>query len=182
MLENNYGKIQVYTGSGKGKTTAALGLAIRAYGRGKKVAIVFFDKGGLNYGERRVLDKLADKISYYVTGRERHLSEISRFDNTIQVIDKQEAERGLNMIADLFQEPLLDLLILDEINTVINLKMLDLEEFLKVLDNKPKHLELVLTGRNAHPRILERADLVTEMRLVKHYYYKGIGAREGIEY
>lgn len=182
MSLDAFGKIHVYTGDGKGKTTAALGMAIRACGRGKKVAIVYFDKGGFNYGERAVLDKLADNVSYYVTGRDRRINNTGQFDYKIQAADKQEAERGLKIAADLFLEPRLDLLILDEINQVIGLKMLELEEFLKVLDNKPKKLELVLTGLNAHPRILERADLVTEMKLVKHYFYQGTGAREGIEY
>jgi len=110
------------------------------------------------------------------------MSGINQFDYKIQTIDKQEAERGLKIVADLFLEPRLDLLILDEINQVISLKMLELEEFLKVLDNKPMYLELVLTGRNAHPLILERADLITEMKVAKHYFYQGTGAREGIEY
>lgn len=182
MADINLGKIHVYTGYGKGKTTAALGLAIRACGRGKKVAIIFFDKGGLNYGEREIFDQLKDKIEYYVTGRNRIDQKTNRFIFGVEEIDKQEAQKALRIITDLFKNEVLDLLILDEINNAINLRMVGLDEFLKILDNKPKYLELVLTGRDAHPRILERADLVTEMKLVKHYYYKGTSAREGIEY
>ncbi|MBU1131076.1 cob(I)yrinic acid a,c-diamide adenosyltransferase [Patescibacteria group bacterium] len=181
-MSNDFGKIHVYTGYGKGKTTAALGLAMRACGRGKKTAIVFFDKGGLNYGERLVLDELKDKIDYYATGRDRIDSPTGKFTLDVEDIDKKEAAKALRIVTGLFNDEVLDLLILDEINNAINLNLINLDEFLQILDNKPKYLELVLTGRDAHPRILERADLVTEMRLIKHYYYKGTEAREGIEY
>ncbi len=180
MAESNLGKIQVYTGYGKGKTTAALGLIIRALGHHKKIALVFFDKGGDNYGERRILDKLVgDNFQYYVTGRERFNQTL---DFKVEEVDKEEANRALGIVRDLFKEATLDLLILDEINSAINLGLINLEEFLLIISVKPKYLELVLTGRDVHPRILECADLVTEMKLVKHYFYQGTGAREGIEY
>lgn len=180
-MSGAYGKIQVYTGYGKGKTTAALGLAIRALGRHKKVALVFFDKGGDNYGEREILNKLiGENFQYYVTGRKRVNQE--DFEFKIEEIDKEEAVKALDIIKSLFNEAVLDLLILDEVNNAINFGLVNLEEFLQIMDAKPKHLELVLTGRSAHPRILERADLVTEMKLIKHYFYQGVGAREGIEY
>lgn len=182
MVDKNFGKIHVYTGDGKGKTTAALGLAIRACGWGKKAAIVYFDKGGELYGERTILNKLAGRISYYVTGKKRLCQPAGGFNFKIEEIDKQEAARGLKIVTELFKDSTLDLLILDEINVVLNLNILGLDEFLNILDNKPKHLELVLTGRDAPQQVLERADLVTEMRLVKHYFYKKTGAREGIEY
>lgn len=182
-MKNNFGKIQVYTGKGKGKTTASLGLAIRALGWGKKVIIVYFDKGGDNYGERKILDKLkGNSFQYYVTGRKRFDSESQTFDFKIEEEDKKEALRGLKIVEDIFKENSVDLLILDEINFTVTLGMLKLEEFLEVLDNKPKNMEVVLTGRDAHPKIIERADLVTEMKLVKHYFDKDVEAREGIEY
>lgn len=181
--EQKRGKIQVYTGSGKGKTTAALGLAIRSLGRGKKVAIVYFDKGGDHYGERKILDKLvSENFKYYVTGRDRFNPQSETFRFGIEPSDKEEALRGLKIVENLFKEGNLDLLILDEINPAMALGILDLELSLKVLDTKPADLELVLTGRDADPKIIERADLVTEMKLVKHYYYQGEKAREGIEY
>ena len=181
MSKTSLGKIHVYTGYGKGKTTAALGLAIRALGREKKVAIVYFDKGGLNYGERQILDKLTDGISYHVTGRDRIDTKTGKFIFGVEEMDKQEALKALRIINDLFKETL-DLLILDEVNNAVNLGMLGIEELARLVDNKPQNLELVLTGRDAHPRILERADLVTEMKLIKHYFYQGVSAREGIEY
>jgi len=182
-MSNNFGKIQVYTGYGKGKTTASLGLAIRALGRQKKVVIIYFDKGGRHYGEREILEKLAgDNFQYFVTGQERFDETKQTFRFGVEAGDRQEAARGLKIVEDLFKEALTDLLILDEINSTISLGLLDLERFLKVLDRKPKHMEVVLTGRDAHERILNRADLVTEMKMVKHYFYQGTEAREGIEY
>lgn len=182
MINSNFGKIHVYTGYGKGKTTASLGLAIRACGWGKKVAIIYFDKGNTDYGERKILDQLNDQITYYITGRNRIDLQSGKFIFEVEEIDKQEAARALRILADLFNEPSWDMLILDEINKAINLGMVEINEFLILLDHKPKYLELVLTGRDAHPLILERADLITEMKLVKHYFYQGVPAREGIEY
>ncbi|OGY88920.1 MAG: hypothetical protein A2927_00050 [Candidatus Komeilibacteria bacterium RIFCSPLOWO2_01_FULL_45_10] len=182
-MNSHWGKIQVYTGYGKGKTTAALGLVIRALGRGKKAAIVYFDKGGNHYGEREILDQLAgDNFQYFVTGAERFDPESKTFRFGVEERDKQEAEQGLKIVEDLFKKASLDLLVLDEINSTISLGMLKLEDVLDLLNKKPPGLELVLTGRDAHPRILEKADLVTEMKMVKHYFYQGTEAREGIEY
>ncbi len=183
MSQSNFGKIQVYTGYGKGKTTASLGLAIRALGRGKKVAIAFFDKGGDNYGERKILDKLkSENFQYHITGQKRFDAKTQKFRFGVEEGDKKEATRALKIVEDLFKEAQADLLVLDEINSTISLGMLGLEDFLKVLEKKPKQMEVVLTGRDAHPKILEKADLVTEMKMVKHYFYKGTEAREGIEY
>jgi len=183
MADSNFGKIQVYTGQGKGKTTAALGLAVRALGRNKKVTIIYFNKGGDDYGERKVLDNLiSENFKYHVTGTKRFDSLTKKFRFGVNQNDKEEAERGLKIIEKIFSEGLIDLLILDEINPTIHLGMLDIGSFLQVLDRKPKFMEVILTGREAHPRIIERADLVTEMKLVKHYYYQGAKARAGIEY
>lgn len=177
------GKIQIYTGEGKGKTTAALGLVIRALGRGKKCAIVYFDKGGNHYGERNILEKLkGDNFNYYVFGAPRFDPANKTFRFGVETIDKAEADSALKKVEELFNQNGLDLLVLDEINSTIALGMLELEKFLGVLANKPAALELVLTGRNAPQELLNSADLVTEMKLVKHYYYQGFEAREGIEY
>lgn len=180
QAKKKWGFIQVYTGKGKGKTTAALGLAIRAAGRGKKTAIIYFDKGGFNYGERRILDQLKGKIDYFVTGLDRIDPETGKFRFGATAGDKKEAKKGLELAKELALK--YDLMILDEINSTVNLGMLSLEEFLKFLDAKPEGLELALTGRDCPKEVQERADLITETSLVKHYFYNGVEAREGIEY
>ncbi|MBU1036779.1 cob(I)yrinic acid a,c-diamide adenosyltransferase [Patescibacteria group bacterium] len=183
MSENTFGKIHVYTGDGKGKTTAALGLAIRALGNNKKIAIIYFDKGGDFYNERKVLDQLiGNNFQYFVTGQQRFdpLKKVFRFG--VEAEDKAEALRGLNIIERLFNEATVDLLILDEINPAIHLGLVELEMFLKILEKRPSQIELILTGRNATPQVLAKADLITEMKEVKHYFNEGLKAREGIEY
>lgn len=182
--ESGRGKIQIYTGHGKGKTTAALGLAIRALGRDKKVAIVYFDKGGDHYGERKILDKLkaTANLNYFVFGALRFNPEEKTFRFGVEDQDKEEANKALAKVEQLFKEDNLDLLILDEINSTIVLGMLKLEPVLALLEKKPENLELVLTGRDAPQELLDKADLVTEMKLIKHYFYQGQEAREGIEF
>lgn len=177
-----YGLIEVYTGDGKGKTTAALGLALRAVGAGKKVGIIFFDKGGEHYSERKSLqEKLGHLIDFVVTGRDRIGVKTGRFDFSITDEDKNEAIRGLTEARRMFADGY-NLIILDEFNTVAGLKLFSEAEALKFLSEKPAHIELVLTGRHALPAVLEKADLVTEMKMVKHYYYQGVKAREGLDY
>lgn len=182
-----YGLVQVFTGNGKGKTTAGLGCAIRALGAGKKVGIVYFDKGGdTHYFEREILDLLlrecaTNLLRFIPTGRDRIDPITNRFDFSIQQIDKDEAERGLGEVRKMFQENY-DLIILDEINSTTDLGILSVESVLSVLDEKPEQTELILTGRNAPDAFLDRAHLVTEMRLRKHYFYSGVKAREGLDF
>ena len=174
------GQIQIYTGNGKGKTTAALGLALRAAGHGKKVAIVYFDKGGLLYGERNILPKLKPQINFWVTGLVRFVpGKPFRFGVTEG--DKQEVLNGLDIVYSLFKKKY-DLIIMDEICSCAGLKMVPVSYILKLLKLKPKHIELVMTGRNCPKKLMDVADLVTEMKLIKHYFYKGIPARQGIEF
>lgn len=184
-----YGLVQVFTGNGKGKTTAALGEAIRALGAGKKVGIIYFDKGGTtHYNERKILDALAHSPQttthtprYLATGRDRIDPVTNRFDFSIQQIDKDEAARGLAEARKMFAEGY-DVVILDEINSTADLGMIDAVEVMKLIEEKPEHTELILTGRNASDAVLDRAHLVTEMRLRKHYFYSGVQAREGLDY
>jgi cob(I)alamin adenosyltransferase len=177
-----YGLIQVFTGNGKGKTTAGLGEAIRAVGAGRKVGIVYFDKGGTShYNERRVLDEFRGRIDYVATGRDRIDPKTGRFDFAIQEIDRTEARRGLEEARKMFKGGY-DVVILDEINSTTDLGMLKVEDLLELLKKKPDRLELVMTGRNAPEAFLERADLVTEMKLRKHYFYSGVPAREGLDF
>jgi len=176
------GMIQVYTGDGKGKTTASLGLALRAVGAGKKVGIIFFDKGGSHYSERQSLkEKLSHLIDFVVTGRDRIDAATGQFDFSVTDEDKAEVQRGLNEARVMFADGY-DLIVLDEFNTVAALGLLPEADALKFLEEKPPHMELVLTGRHALPSVLEKVDLVTEMKMIKHYYYQGVKAREGLDF
>ena len=176
-----YGLVSVFTGDGKGKTTAALGTAVRARGAGKRVAIVYFDKGGeSHYSERKVLESLG--IDWWATGRDRIDSKTGRFDFSITDEDKLEATRGLELVSRLFKKAKHDLIILDEINSSVNLELVSEKDVLTLIDSKPDNLELILTGRNASENLVKKAHLVTKMSLKKHYFYSGVKAREGIDY
>ncbi len=174
------GLIHIYTGAGKGKTTVALGLALRAVGAGLAVAVVFFDKGGKVYSERAALKKL--KIDYFITGVERFNPKTGEFRFGVTEADILEAKKGLQIAKEVSMSKKYDLVILDEINTVAAQKMVETAEVLKLLEAKPKNVELVLTGRGAPQEILDKADLITEMYEVKHYYREGVKARKGIDY
>jgi cob(I)alamin adenosyltransferase len=186
MEEKLTGKIQVYTGDGKGKTTAALGLSIRAISQGLNVKIVYFDKGGDFYGERKILDFLiagGHSINYQVTGLPRFNPETQKFRFGVTDDDKAEGKKGLEIVKEIFASPeKTDILILDEINPALALGIIELAEVLEILQNKPEKVELILTGRNAHNEVVALADLVTEMKPVKHYFDQGLSARKGIEY
>jgi len=173
-----FGLIQVFTGNGKGKTTAALGEAVRAVGVGKRVGIVFFDKGGTHYAERSVLTKLG--VEWIATGRDRIDAE-GRFDFSINDVDRVEARRGAEAAERMFRSGY-DLVVLDELNSTTSLGILRLDDALRLIDQKPGQTELIITGRNAPAEVLERAHLVTDMTLVRHYFYSGVPAREGLDY
>lgn len=173
--------IHIYTGDGKGKTTAALGLCIRALGAGLKVGIIYFDKGGDYYSEHKILDLLKSKgLKYQAFGMPRMLGQKFRFENIPE--DVYQAEAALKQADKWMQEKNLDLLILDEINTTIRTELLGLEDIINLLKQKPQRLELVLTGRYCPEEILKFGDLITEMKLIKHYMSTGLAARPGIEY
>ena len=175
-----YGLIQILTGNGKGKTTAAIGEIVRMVGVGKRAAIIFFDKGGEHYSERSILEKLG--VEWFAYGRDRIDPVTGRFDFSVTDVARTLGEQGLEKARELFQSDQYDLLVLDEINSTTDLGMLSVGSVLSVLDQKPDRLELVLTGRNAPQAFLDRAHLVTEMRLRKHYFYSGVKAREGVDY
>lgn len=175
-----FGLIQLFTGNGKGKTTAALGEVLRAHAVGKKVGIVFFDKGGeSHYSERTVLKEM--EITFVATGRDRIDPISGRFDFSIQDVDKREATRGLAEVKRMFTEGY-DVVVMDEINSTTSLGMLDEKTVLDLIDEKPEQIELIMTGRNAPESFVQRAHLVTDMRLYKHYFYSGVPAREGLDY
>jgi cob(I)alamin adenosyltransferase len=177
-----YGLIQLIYGQGKGKTTAALGQAIRCAGAGKKVAIIYFDKGGeTHYNERLILKQLPN-IDFWATGRDRIDPVTNRFDFSINEMDRAEAARGLELARLALMSGNYQLVILDEINSTISLGLLPEAAALAVIDGKNPDVELILTGRNPPPAIFERAHLVTEMRLERHYFYSGVAARPGLDY
>ena len=173
MKQSGLGFVQVYTGNGKGKTTAALGLALRAAGNGLKTYIGQFMKG-TQYGELIIEDYSKGLIKIEQFGTESLV-------HTITEEDEQLAQKGLNTCHTAIQSGKYDIVILDEINVAVYFKLIDVENILALINNKPQHVELVLTGRYAHEAIIEKADLVTEMQEIKHYYEKGIEARKGIE-
>jgi cob(I)alamin adenosyltransferase len=166
--------IQVYTGNGKGKTTAALGLALRAVGAGLKVYIGQFIKGN-SYSEIKILKKIRGiKVEQYGRG--------CFIKGKPKQADIELARKGLRQAGRIIAAGKYDLVILDEINVALSLGLLSLNDVVKLLKSVPKQVEVVLTGRYAHPKIKRLADLVSEMKDVKHYYKKGVKARRGIEY
>jgi cob(I)alamin adenosyltransferase len=166
--------VQVYTGDGKGKTTAALGLALRAAGAGKKVFIAQFAKG-MRYSELAALERLSDAIRIEQYGRSSFILD------TPSAEDIAEARRGLREVREVIASHTFDLVILDEANIATWFGLFSVEDLLGLIELSEGRSEIVITGRKADRRVLERADLVTEMREVKHYYARGVPAREGIE-
>lgn len=173
------GLVQVYTGEGKGKTTAAIGQGIRAYGNGLKVYMLQFLKGGKT-GELNTIAELGDNFKIFRFEKPK--------DFTWNLTDEEKEElrleirEGYNFILDVIKENKCDLLIIDEIMAVLSNNFLSVEEVIHIIDNKPETMELILTGRNVPKEIIEKSNLVTEMKCIKHYFSEGVPAREGIEY
>jgi len=176
MPKLEQGLVQVYTGNGKGKTSAAFGLALRAMGRGLKVYVVQFIKGGFDYGELYIVDKLPN-LKLKAFGRGKFVTEKPPRKEDVEL-----AQEALVLAEQVVKNGEYDIVILDEVNVALNLKLINLDEVLELIKNKPKNVELVLTGRYALKEIIEAADLVTEMKEVKHPFNKGYQARKGIEY
>jgi cob(I)alamin adenosyltransferase len=171
------GRIQVYTGNGKGKTTAALGLALRAAGRGLRTYMVQFLKKG-EYGELlAVRERLADRITIEQFG----LPDFHHREKGVAPAEVQAANAGLAAAAAALAGGEYRIVVLDEINTLLHFGILPVEPVLRLMEQKPPGVELVLTGRYAPQAVLDRADLVTDMQEVRHYYQKGLQARTGIE-
>ena len=176
------GLIHVYTGDGKGKTTAALGLALRAAGHGMRTYFCQFMKGQ-DYGELRAAAMLAEHLTVAQFGQPIfiHISEDGRH-TTATAEDIRLAQGGLAAARQAMLGGEYDIVILDEINVALHFKLLAVQDVLSLLDAKPPQVELVLTGRRVPPEILARADYVTEMREVEHPYRRGVQARPGIEF
>jgi cob(I)alamin adenosyltransferase len=168
------GAVQVYTGDGKGKTTAALGLALRASGHGMRTYVGQFMKGQ-HYGELSALQN----HPYITIEQYGDVRCIRREDVTPEHV--AQARRGLERARQAMLSGEFDIVVLDEVNVSIWFGLLSTEEVLAFLDRRPERVEIVLTGRRAPQELIERADLVTEMREVKHYYQQGVPARNGIE-
>ncbi len=173
------GLLIIYTGPGKGKTTCALGTAFRAVGQGLRVLMLQFIKGSWHYGELDAAKMLGeDKFEIRPMGRGFVKVGGAETDPEDIKLCRECWEAGRAAI----YSGTYDLVVLDEINYVISYKMLDAEEVAAALASRPEHVHVICTGRNAHPRLVEAADLVTEMREVKHPYTKGILAQRGIDY
>jgi cob(I)alamin adenosyltransferase len=171
------GLIQVYTGNGKGKTTAAFGLALRAAGQGLNVLILQFMKRNKNIGEVKALVKTGLPIALRQYGRRVFFR-----TRTCEPMDIHRAHQGLEASKKAIRSKAYDLIVLDEINMAIHFGLLHVEEVIEAIEQKPPELHLVLTGRNANQKLIEMADLVTEMREIKHHYRQGVHAQRGIEF
>jgi len=172
--KNKKGYTQVYTGNAKGKTTAAIGLAVRAAGAGLKVFIAQFIKMG-DYSEIKALKRFSDLITVEQFG-------LGRFTNGKPTPeDIKAAQKGLERVRSVVAADEYKIVILEEANVAVMLGLFAVQDLLKIIINKPHDMELVITGRGASPRIIENADLVTEMKPIKHYFQKGVPARVGIE-
>lgn len=169
------GYVQVYTGNGKGKTTAALGLAVRAVGAGMKVFIGQFVKG-MHYSELDVINSDLENVTVRQYGRDCFII------NEPTSEDKEAAQNGFGRIRQIVHAGKHELVILDELNIAIYYGLISIDEVLRLIKDKPSHVELVITGRYAPDELLKAADLVTEMKEVRHYYQKGVQARKGIEF
>jgi cob(I)alamin adenosyltransferase len=170
------GLLIVHTGKGKGKSTAALGMVMRAIGHGFKVGIVQFVKGKWETGERVVLERFADQVTINTMG------EGFTWETQSRERDIAAARAAWNQAVRLIQDPEIKMVLLDELNIVLRYDYLPLEEVLAVLRDKPEDKHVIVTGRNAKDEMLELADLVTEMTMVKHPFREGVKAQAGVEF
>ncbi len=170
------GLIQVYTGNGKGKTTAALGLALRAWGRGLRVVVIQFMKLGDEYGEISALRKMSG-IDLFQYGRDQLITKGKHSQEDVSL-----AKKGLRKAKASLTGKKYDVVILDEVNVVAYFGIVTPEEVMAVVRSRAPEVEVIMTGRNAPKQFIDEADLVTEMRMIKHPYDAGVIARAGIEY
>lgn len=176
---SSQGLLVVYTGDGKGKTTAALGMCVRAVGYDWKIMVIQFVKGSWKYGELKGIKKLAPLVDLVTVG-EGFVGIVD--DNKEFTVHQAAAKKGLEDAAKVVQSGDYKLVILDELNVALSLGLIDREDVEPMLDNRPDELHLVITGRSAPSWMIERADLVTEMKEIKHPYQDGISAQKGIDW
>ena len=173
------GLVIVYTGKGKGKTTAALGMALRAIGYEHKICMIQFIKGSWHYGEMDSTAKLGPNFELIAVGK----GFVGIIDDKSSKEDHQKiAQEAIKISKDRINSKKYDLVILDEINYAVKLELIKVDDVLELIKNKPENLNLVLTGNYARPEIIEMADLVTEMKEIKHPFQLGIKAKKGIDF
>lgn len=170
------GLLIVNTGPGKGKSTAAFGLVLRALGHGHHVGVVQFIKGAWNTGEKRALERFSDLLSWHSMG------EGFTWETQDRERDIAAAKRAWDQVLEFMNDPKIRLILLDELNIALRYDYLPLLEVVNVLSNRRPDLHIIVTGRNAKPEMIEAADLVTEMGMVKHHFVAGVKAQEGIEF
>lgn len=170
------GLLIIHTGTGKGKSTAAFGLALRMLGRGRRVGVIQFIKGAWHSAERDALETFGDQVVWHTMG------EGFTWETQDLARDKASAARAWDKARDLMADPTIGFLILDELNIALRYDYLALDEVVAALSNRREELHIVVTGRNAKPALIEAADLVTEMALVKHHFAAGVKAQKGVEY
>ena len=169
----------IYTGKGKGKTTAALGIALRATGYKKKICMIQFIKGSWHYGEMESSKRLEPEFEMVAIGK----GFVGIIDDKSPKEDHQEiAKEAIRISNEKIQSGKYDIVILDEINYAVNLNLISLDDVLDLIKSKPENVDLVLTGNYAKEEVIEAADLVTEMKEIKHPFQKGIKAKEGIDF
>jgi len=170
------GLVYIFTGDGKGKTSAALGVILRALGHGLRVYIVYFMKGDYPYGERTILAKLPN-VTMAIFG---HMGFIDPAN--IKPEEIEQAKQALAAAREAMLSGSYDLVVLDEVNLAVAWKLVELDEVVRLIGDKPQNVELILTGRKADTQLIKLADLVTEMLKIKHPYDEGVKARKGIDY
>jgi cob(I)alamin adenosyltransferase len=170
------GLLIVHTGKGKGKSTAAFGLLLRAIGRGFQCGVVQFGKGAWQSGERTAIERFGDQVKWHTLG------EGFTWETQDRARDVAAAERAWARATELMEDPSIKLLVLDELNISLRYEHIDLGQVLAAFANRRPDLHVVVTGRNAKPELIEAADLVTEMVAVKHHFAAGVKAQPGIEF
>lgn len=170
------GLVEIFTGDGKGKTSAALGIVLRALGHGLRVYIVFFMKGPFPYGEQKTLSKLPN-VTFDRFGFETFCDPAN-----VKPAEKEQAQKALAAGREAMLSGKYDVVILDEVNVATAWKLIDIEEVIRLVKDRPDNVELILTGRHADPRLIELAGLVTHMAKVKHPYDQGVLSRKGLDY
>ncbi len=170
------GLVYIFTGDGKGKTSAATGVVLRALGHGMRVHITYFMKGDYPYGERAILSKLPN-ITMASFGGAEFIDPAN-----IQPEEIAQARQALATAREAMLSGNYDLAVLDEVNVAVAFKLIELDEVIKLIEDKPQNVELILTGRKADPKLVQMANLVTEMLKIKHPYDEGVPARKGIDY